>query len=281
MLHSASLMLVIHWSPYTNYVLFDSLTVYRLDDIEDGSSIRRGKPSTHKIFGPAQTINSATFQFTHATNVATELSNPACLDICIAEMEQLYVGQSYDLYWTYNVLCPSITDYLKMAEKKTSGLFRIMSRMMIAESPLYQNVSDDALNTFSCLLGRFFQIRDDHQNLVSKDYEKQKGFAEDLDEGKFSFPLIHCLQTLEAEAQYMGPAMQMRSFILERRVEGRLSNEAKREVLEMMKLTNSLEYTLDVLRALHSKLEIEVESLEASFGVENLFLRKILGSLKL
>ncbi|KAI5235053.1 hypothetical protein E4T42_09780, partial [Aureobasidium subglaciale] len=251
-----------------------------LDDIEDGSNLRRGRTSTHRIFGPAQTINSATYQFTRATGVAAQLANSICLSICIEEMEQLYVGQSYDLYWTYNVLCPSISSYLKMVEKKTSGLFRVMSRMMIAESPVCHRLSEDAMKLFSCLLGRFFQVRDDYQNLTSVDYEKQKGFAEDLDEGKFSFPLIHCIQTLDADTRYVGEAMQMRSLLLRRRVDGRLSIEAKREVLEMMKLTNSLKYTFEVLSSLHEKLEAEIRELEANFRVENQPLRKMLGLLK-
>nr|POE75123.1 ophiobolin f synthase [Quercus suber] len=233
------------------------------------------------VFGPAQTTNSATYQMTYATDVAAQLSNSACLNICIEEMERLYIGQSYDLYWTYNVLCPSISDYLKMVELKTSGLFRVASRMAIAESPAFATVSGDVMNSFSCLLGRFFQVRDDYQNLVSLDYEKQKGFAEDLDEGKFSFPLIHCNQALEVNTQYIGESMRMRSLLLRRRVDGRLSDEAKRELLDMMKTTKSQDYTLDVLRVLYGKLETEIDRLEAKFGAANLPLRTILGLMQL
>ena len=239
--------------------------------------MRRGKPSTHKIFGPAQTINSATYQFTLATAVAAQLPNPACLNICIEEMEHLYVGQSYDLYWTYNVSCPSISEYLKMVEKKTSSLFRVMSRMMIAESPICVSVDD--LNFFGCLLGRFFQVRDDYQNLVSVDYEKQKGFAEDLDEGKF-FPLIHCIQSLDTNVEYRERATKMWTILRERRNEGRLSDQMKREVLETMKLTHSLDYTVGVMKLMLERLEAEVEHLEAKFGAENMPLRNMLGLLR-
>ena len=96
---------------------------FRLDDLEDGSPLRRGKLSTHNVYGAAQTINSATFQYIKATDKVTELSDPSCFRIFISEMQKLYVGQSYDLYWTHNALCPSISEYLQMVDKKTGGLF--------------------------------------------------------------------------------------------------------------------------------------------------------------
>ncbi|KND93463.1 Ophiobolin F synthase [Tolypocladium ophioglossoides CBS 100239] len=60
-----------------------------LDDLEDGSPLRRGKPSTHNIHGTAQTINSATYQYIQATGLVAELSNPSCFPIFIEEMQQL------------------------------------------------------------------------------------------------------------------------------------------------------------------------------------------------
>lgn len=259
----------------------NGLTTPRLDDIEDGSPLRRGKLSTHNIYGTAQTINSATYQYTQATGIAAELSNPSCFRIFSEEMQQLYVGQSYDLYWTHNALCPSISEYLKMVDKKTGGLFRLLTRLMVAESPVGEKVSEDDLNLLSCLIGRFFQIRDDYQNLASADYAKQKGFTEDLDEGKYSFTLIHCIQTLESDPKFAGEAMQLRAFLMKRRSEGKLSHEAKREVLATMKKTKSLDYTLGVLGELHSELGKEVGNLEGKFGEENFSFQMLLEMLKL
>ena len=212
--------------------------------------------------------------------MAAELSNPVCLRIFCEEVRELYVGQSYDLYWTHNAICPTISEYLKMVDQKTGGLFRMLTRLMIAESPVSTRILDKDLNMLSCLIGRFFQIRDDYQNLSSADYAKQKGFAEDLDEGKYSFTLIHCIQALEAEPKFAGDAMQLRAFLVKRRFDSKLSYEAKREVLATMKKTKSLEYTLRILRELHGELEREVGSLEAKFGEENFSLRMMLELLK-
>ena len=137
-----------------------------------------------------------------------------------------------------------------MVDMKTGGLFCTLTRLMVAESPVSE-VSDNDLNLLSCLIGRFFQIRDDYQNLASADYAKQKGFAEDLDEGKYSFTLIHCIQTLESELKFTGDSMQLRAFLMKRRFDGRLSHEAKQEVLATMTKTKSLNYTLGILRELH------------------------------
>lgn len=208
------------------------------------------------------------------------MNNAACFDIFVEEMKQLYIGQSYDLYWTHNTLRPSVSEYLKMIDMKTGGLFRMLTRMMVAVSPVAGKVADKELNPLSCHIGRFFQIRDDYKNLASADYAAKKGFAEDLDEGKYSFTLIHCLETLESEPRYAGDLMQLRALLVKRRVDGKLSNESKREILGVMDKTGSLEYTLEFLRALHGQVEGEVKRLETTFGKENFELRLLLEMLK-
>jgi ophiobolin F synthase len=167
-----------------------------------------------------------------------------------------------------------------MVDQKTGGLFRMLTRLMVSESPARSSILDQTLYPLSHLIGRFFQIRDDYQNLASAEYARQKGYAEDLDEGKYSFTLIHCINTLEAEASLASEKMALRAFLIKRRVDSSLSNESKREVLDIMKKTKSLDYTLGVLRALQAELEKEVDSLEAKFGEENFSLRMMLELLK-
>lgn len=105
----------------------------RLDDLEDSSPLRRGLPSTHTIFGDAQTVNSANFQIIDVIDEARKTGDAKFLEVVIGgylnllfagcvlilstdELKTLVVGQSYDLYWTFNVCSPSIQEYLTMVD---------------------------------------------------------------------------------------------------------------------------------------------------------------------
>ncbi|KKY15989.1 putative geranylgeranyl pyrophosphate synthase [Diplodia seriata] len=81
-----------------------------LDDFEDGSPLRRSRPATHGVFGVAQTVNSANFQMVDVIGRAAELNDAQFQRVVIDEMKNLLVGQSLDLYWTYNVSVPTIRD---------------------------------------------------------------------------------------------------------------------------------------------------------------------------
>ena len=101
-----------------------------------------------------------------------------------------------------------------------------------------------------------------------------KGFCEDLDEGKYSLPLIHALHN----TPYI---MQLRGILQHRRFGGSLTPEQKQVILEQMKAAGSLEYTLQALKTLYAEIETEIVRLESTFGKENFELRLVLNVLKL
>jgi hypothetical protein len=51
------------------------LTMYSIDDVEDNSSLRRGFPVAHSIYGVAQTINSANYVYFCALRELERLNN--------------------------------------------------------------------------------------------------------------------------------------------------------------------------------------------------------------
>ncbi len=63
-----------------------------LDDIQDSSELRRGKPATHMVFGSMQTINSAGYRFLVALNEVRKLCGDGCMDaFCGKEFPSLLV----------------------------------------------------------------------------------------------------------------------------------------------------------------------------------------------
>ncbi|TAQ90468.1 hypothetical protein B7494_g1208 [Chlorociboria aeruginascens] len=242
-----------------------------LDDIEDNSTLRRGKPAAHVIYGASQTVNSANYAYVHAVAELGKLEDPACFGIFIDETENLHIGQSLDLHWRYHNRCPSIDEYMTMISNKTGGFFRLMVRLMQAESTLSKENFID-LSSFTTLIGSYYQIRDDFQNLDSQEYAMTKGYCSDLDEGKFSLPLIHCLSTTPNSSEITG--------ILQHKPPEGLSMELKAFILEHMKETGSLEYTRGLLKDMECELREALKGIEENFGVENEVLGGLLGRLR-
>ncbi|KAH7055784.1 polyprenyl synthetase [Macrophomina phaseolina] len=243
----------------------------RLDDIEDDSKLRRGSPSTHMIYGKGQTINSANYIFVQAFAEMQRLKSPEATEILINEVENLHCGQSFDLYWKYHVQCPSEEEYMMMVDNKTGGLFRLCVRLMQAESTRKYSSIDSTY--FVTLLSRYFQIRDDYQNLMSDQYAKEKGFAEDLDEGKISLPLIYCLQSpaCTQSSEIMG--------ILKHKASDTLPPEMKHFILNHMRSTGALESTHGLLQEMQNDLLGELRRLEGEFGSQNPTLELVLRKL--
>jgi ophiobolin F synthase len=97
--------------------------------------------------------------------------------------------------------------------------------------------------------------------------------CEDLDEGKYSLPLIHALSCTEK-------AHTLHGLLSRRHIAGGLTGEQKRLVLRLMREAGSLEYTLTVLRTLFVELKAETSRLGAAFGQTNHELQLILEMLR-
>ncbi|KAM7217588.1 Isoprenoid synthase domain containing protein [Rhypophila decipiens] len=201
------------------------------DDIEDGSELRRGFPAAHGVFGIPQTINAASFAVVEAISKASEVPIPGAVGITLEQLRDLHIGQSYDLHWTRHT---------------------------------FLSIEIDSLVS---QVGIYFQIRDDYQNLNSDEYTPQKGFCEDLDEGKLSFPLVHYLNTAKN-------TLQVREIMKQRRTDGTgLSLPLKRLVLKRLKDSGSMEYTLDTLCRTRKHIDESIGRLERMTGKKNWVLR--------
>ncbi|KAI0485600.1 isoprenoid synthase domain-containing protein [Xylaria cf. heliscus] len=219
-----------------------------IDDIQDNSQLRRGRPVAHNIFGVAQTINAGNYVYFLALKELQKLKNPAeAMDIYTTEMLYLHRGQGMDLYWRDTLTCPTEDDYLEMVSNKTGGLFRLAVKLMQSQS----NTSFDCL-PLAELLGQAFQIADDYKNLANLDYTQKKGLCEDLTEGKFSFPVIHSIRS--------NPDNQELLHILAQRP---TDVDTKKYAVRYIESTGSLEYTKELVTILIAKAKEEADAIDA------------------
>ncbi|KAH9175039.1 isoprenoid synthase domain-containing protein [Lactarius sanguifluus] len=235
-----------------------------IDDIEDNSQLRRGQPVAHKIYGVPQTINTANYvyflafqeilalkaQGAQETNDAQGRLYSECdVDrIVTAELLNLHRGQGLDLLWRDSLRCPTEEEYISMVNDKTGGLLRVAVKLMMACAS--QNANVDYVPLVN-LIGIYFQIRDDYMNLQDSEYATHKGFAEDLSEGKFSFPIVHGIHADTTNRQLLN--------VLQKRPG---SPTLKHHAISYLRdRSKSFEYTREVLRSLEKQVVDEIERL--------------------
>jgi len=216
-----------------------------VDDIEDNSVLRRGLPVAHSIYGVGSTINSANYVYFLGLERVLALGHPQAVAVFSEQMLELHRGQGLDIHWRDTFCCPSEDQYRAMVVQKTGGLFGLATRLM-------QLFSADASADYTALtdtLGLYFQIRDDYANLCLSEYTAKKTFCEDLSEGKFSFPIIHAVQSRRcAELLY----------ILRNRPK---ENELKKYCVSLLEKCGSLAYTRTALAQLDAAARAQTEAL--------------------
>eukprot|EP00124_Ichthyophonus_hoferi_P004719 Ihof_evm2s558 gene=Ihof_evmTU2s558 len=225
-----------------------------IDDIEDSSTLRRGVPVAHLVFGIPTTINCANYVYFQAMETAAQLGGHDVMKILIDELLELHRGQGKDIYWRDENICPSIGEYIAMVKQKTGGLFRMGVKLMQLFSA---NKSD--LMPLLDNLGLYFQIRDDYVNLVDSEYMKGKTFCEDISEGKFSFPIIHSILSDTSNRQVLS--------ILRQRTH---DEHIKQFVVDYMITVGSLDYTQEYLEQLANELCSQIASFGGNADLETL-----------
>lgn len=217
-----------------------------IDDIEDNSKMRRGVPVAHSIYGIANTINCANYVYFIALEQCHKLNNPKAMHVFVSEMLNLHRGQGQDILWRERCVCPSEEEYKRMVMDKTGGLFRLSVGLMHAFCGTPLGNFTELLN----LLGLYFQIRDDFVNVSSVSYMQSKSFCEDLTEGKFSFPIIHSIQSRPNDSRLLN--------ILRQRTE---DMNVKRHAVQWMEECGSIAYTREVLVDLKVSILKEIQTL--------------------
>ena len=152
-----------------------------------------------------------------------------------------------DVQWRDDVRCPTEEAYMEMVKDKTGGLFRLSVGLMQAFATTNK---DSSFTSLVNNLALYFQIRDDYINLADEEYMKIKTFCEDLTEGKFSFPIIHCIRADSDDTRLLS--------ILKKRTE---DIDVKRYAQQILLEKGSMEYTRQKCRALKDAIISDIQAL--------------------
>jgi geranylgeranyl diphosphate synthase, type I len=179
-----------------------------VDDIEDSSEVRRGKPCTYKLFGNDIAINAGNAMYylpllpimVQRKQLSAEAQRDV-YEIYVQEMINLSMGQAMDITWHRGIANAdelSEGDYLQMCAYKTGTLARMSAKMAAVLAGAEPKLVEKLGRLAECI-GVAFQMQDDILDLTGEEFAKSKGcVGGDISEGKRSLLVIYTLQKATA-----------------------------------------------------------------------------------
>jgi geranylgeranyl diphosphate synthase type I len=180
-----------------------------VDDIEDASEFRRGKPCTYKIYGLDIAINAGNAMYylpllplIERREAVSSEKLAKVYEIYVQEMISISLGQAMDIAWHRGLAdADSISErsYLQMCAYKTGTLARMAAKI----AAVLADANDDLvekLGRFAESIGVAFQMQDDILDITGEEFaEKKGGLGQDITEGKRSLIVIHTLKAAKAK----------------------------------------------------------------------------------
>jgi geranylgeranyl diphosphate synthase, type I len=174
-----------------------------IDDIEDSSELRRGKPCTYKIYQIDIAVNAGNAMYylpllplmTHKTKLTAKTQRDI-YEVYVQEMINLSMGQAMDIAWHRGIANADALkeeDYLQMCAYKTGTLARMAAKMAAVLSGADGKLVEK-LGRLAESIGVAFQMQDDILDLTGEEFAKSKGcVGGDITEGKRSLMVIYTL----------------------------------------------------------------------------------------
>ncbi|HVP41231.1 MAG TPA: polyprenyl synthetase family protein [Candidatus Krumholzibacteriaceae bacterium] len=233
-----------------------------VDDIEDSSELRRGKPCTYRIFGVDIAINAGNAMYFLPLLAVIKNKNKLAKDrinrlyeIYIEEMINISFGQAMDIAWHRGMAnADGITErhYLQMCAYKTGTLARMAARMAAMVAGADEDLTEK-LGRFAEAIGIAFQMQDDVLDLTSNEFGEKKGaVGMDISEGKRTLMVIHTLEKANPKDK---------KRLIEILNAHTNSQKLRDEAIQIMKKYDSIEYTKQTARKLVKQSWSQVDKL--------------------
>ena len=176
------------------------------DDIQDGDTQRRHRPTVWSLWGISHGLNAgaamnvagylAALQRPDGLSADTSLRVSRILTHACAEM---IAGQVLDVSFEQRPRV-GVDDYLTMIGKKTGALLEAALHMG-AVTGTDDEETIEAMRSLGQGLGLLFQVRDDMLGVWGKEEDTGKPKASDIHRRKKSLPIVYALNAAEGDAR--------------------------------------------------------------------------------
>jgi octaprenyl-diphosphate synthase len=204
------------------------------DDIIDGASTRRGRPSANTTWGNEKCVLAGDWLYMQAFRVALEEKNLRVLDLLIALTQQMVEGELLQIQKLGKAV--SEAEYYDLIFRKTACLFSTSMRLgAVLAGASETEESNVAL--YGRAVGLAFQIVDDVLDLTATEEVLGKPVASDLREGKTTLAVIHAWDHGTArDRQTIQRVLDDRTF----------EHVSRQEIQEILKRHGSVAYAMGV-----------------------------------
>ncbi len=230
------------------------------DDLMDGDSVRRGRPTLHTVWNQASAINAGDILFALSFEVMTRTeADDATVRTLVQEAArtvfEIGEGQQWDM--DFEEAEPggvTEAEYLRMVEFKTARLFEMASRGGARVAG-----ADDALTEemgmFAREMGIGFQIWDDYLDIFADQDKLGKDVGSDIRNGKHTIMAIRTLGSAGPEDR----ATFLRAF---GNVEA--TSEDMEAALDVMQRTGAIDHARSMAEDFAARAEDRLRALPPS-----------------
>ena len=167
------------------------------DDVVDGSTLRRGRPTANESFGNPASVLVGDFLYSRAFQMMVQTQNMRVMEVLAEATNIIAEGEVQQLMNMHDASLDE-AGYLKVIRSKTAKLFEASARLgaILVQAP---PATEDACALYGRSLGTAFQVIDDVLDYDGNSTEMGKNLGDDLREGKATLPLILAMQRGSAD----------------------------------------------------------------------------------
>ena len=187
---------------------FMEASTISFDDIVDDSPLRRGVPSTHKIYGVPVAYAASQALYNQAWHALFDSNSPIpprerleILDTLAREIFAYGFGQCEELYWSRQRKIVSEEQYLQMTYNRIiflsfNGPVRIGALVGGCRGARLRNLVE-----FAAWLGLAYHLHGDELNILPRSGEWGKVVADDIPSGRVTLLFIHAYNHTRGDAR--------------------------------------------------------------------------------